>query len=1288
MGQQCGELPWNLASFNILSAAKSGRVEHISRETPGVHVLALQSTGLLHGAEPGSIETRVFENHVGFFFAPASGAATNKRAGVGFLLHKRRFRKQMVRQTFSPPKALAGRLGAVRIKSKMFDFFMVNAYAPQEPRSEHQRSQSRLFYNHLARLLDLAPVRSMVVVFGDFNASLLAGRGNNFQGQLLEDLCARHRLAPVDTGSVPSFYSADGKRTSKPDHVLVPRSFLPQCKACIATRVGDRLQYVEVGRRHDHRPVLVSFRYRLWEPEAQRDSETKPPAFRYSFSPDLLAREALYGDRRVEVCSAVEDLLLEEEETLDRYSDEAWPDNLIMFLQFAVSVAVQPFFEKVPCAPVARTDSTAALLRTKAWLQQRACENEDPIQQAENELLLRGLQKQIRKGRRDDYKNFVEQLVVELDACFSRRDLHMAWRLVRKISSRALGPKFRSYRKARATLPDRQQVLQHLEAVPSEGGCGAIEINGMERFSCSLDPPLVGRPPSQEVFKQAEKLFSHCVRFAKKLPVRGGCPYWSLPNALWKILLCPQFAPWWQDRSGLGFVCAVPALPRLRLYLVRIFYKVLLSGRSPFLWNMVSLFQIDKVGGCGFRDLGCYDVLGKLFYKTVWKVHGVLRHRSPWNFGYQKHRRREQAIMVQQALAWRLRSAGRSFVRNFYDLRNAFWSPPENCVVDAVRAVLPDLFFQVLRSHILELLLFIEIDGESEVFVHPTFGVPPGGPVSSDIFLEVFNPLVNCWGEAAGDDFAIPAECASLGLAVPDVSLTGYADDLARLVDVSGLPLQCIEAKVDLLDSALSLAILPANFTQNGGKLVRHGYFTGKGAKKIQRGFYQCFSLPGVCSRLARYLGPVLAPDGVFTPELECRFRAASVVHQKLGLYWRHGSRRLARIVFKGAVVSTLLSGVVAQVPSARNLANIDLYTARFARKLFAKKAAGLQLFDDGSFSYDPVANSEVFKMVGWSGAAVEIRLQRLRFWQRVAMAPQYHALLLCAVFGRLPFEEAGFFDDDGRVVGTVNPWASLFVADMCSLEDSELAEVVDLCDDAFLSVFKAGQARDAFLLADFAQLRSAALFSAIPPPGLLEQAVPDDQPDLPFTCELLGGDGLVCGLRFATLLSLRCHQGSKKGGQHGSFCSAARANRINWCLACEAVFVSIPSAKQHVRISVKNSFCRGEGTAFETKKMSLLEVPSCAVCGLDFAKFDSDRRQKHLLLHFPIELSERNPLMQTLLSSSEEESVRVRPAVASQDVVRRPVRRKPCQGRRGLATTGEARTLRCPSVVSVSSGC
>ena len=108
------------------------------------------------------------------------------------------------------------------------------------------------------------------------------------------------------------------------------------------------------------------------------------------------------------------------------------------------------------------------------------------------------------------------------------------------------------------------------------------------------------------------------------------------------------------------------------------------TGRTLGTWQLADAAQLDKhngkLGTAGTRLIMMLDPMEKAYY---WLMHAHTRD-SPHYFGYgfYRHRRREQAILVHNAVAGRLRKAAAgaplarrhmySFITTLRDISNAF----------------------------------------------------------------------------------------------------------------------------------------------------------------------------------------------------------------------------------------------------------------------------------------------------------------------------------------------------------------------------------------------------------------------------------------------------------------------------------------------------------------------------------------------------------------------------------------------------------------------------------------
>lgn len=93
----------------------------------------------------------------------------NQHMGVSIGLREDRFREADVRRIESIPKWAQGRLAAVRLRSKMFDFLMVNVYWPPEGSVPNLVARFAAF---IGMLLEATPARTVPLVVGDCNSCL------------------------------------------------------------------------------------------------------------------------------------------------------------------------------------------------------------------------------------------------------------------------------------------------------------------------------------------------------------------------------------------------------------------------------------------------------------------------------------------------------------------------------------------------------------------------------------------------------------------------------------------------------------------------------------------------------------------------------------------------------------------------------------------------------------------------------------------------------------------------------------------------------------------------------------------------------------------------------------------------------------------------------------------------------------------------------------------------------------------------------------------------------------
>jgi len=211
--------------------------------------------------------------------------AAHRCAGVAILLSKKRFKTAQIRKVWTFP-SVQGRLGAVRLKSRMFDFTFIVAYFPVDDGKKIKRNLYVKLCGEIRKLLEQLPCRTVPILFTDANAHTghryadgawsmgysdsiggYAHAKENFNGKAFTDLLEYNHMVAANTFffADPTFYSGDGGHSSTVDYVCIPKDMLSQTNDCSTnTELGVPLQLVKSNRRVDHFPVSLKLKYRKW----------------------------------------------------------------------------------------------------------------------------------------------------------------------------------------------------------------------------------------------------------------------------------------------------------------------------------------------------------------------------------------------------------------------------------------------------------------------------------------------------------------------------------------------------------------------------------------------------------------------------------------------------------------------------------------------------------------------------------------------------------------------------------------------------------------------------------------------------------------------------------------------------------------------------------------------------------------------------------------------------------------------------------------------------------------
>ena len=721
--------------------------------------------------------------------------------------------------------------------------------------------------------------------------------------------------------------------------------------------------------------------------------------------------------------------------------------------------------------------------------------------------------------------------------------------------------------------------------------------------------PLSCPPPAVAVDVQllADEDYDGLCASVRTLRQGRTVPEWSAPAEVWRMLLFPLE----HLHGGRHFSADIPG--RCEVLLRHLLFLVRQQQEVPLLWNLSSPAELDKPNGktgcSGKRLIHKLDPIGKSFFHMLWiRQEDVPRHYA---CGFLRHRRREQAIVQQRCLNWRLQKAGKGRVSVLYDVKNAFPSPSHDSLDQAVRRVCrpADVNLLCLRHRAAFILLR---DPFQHVFAMVQIGCGnlQGDRVAPSQFLSVYHPAIDMWNAQCNrleQGTQLEAPDLISGLQV-DTSLSTFADDVAR---THMLPrIADFTPTVRSLDASLDASLGPLCMGQNHDKKELLVRLMGSGAQvAMQRIYHGRIRFRGRCQRVCKYLGSLLHHSGATTPEISKRIAVAKRNWSILHKFW-HAKGVAAphrRLVFHAMVVSPLYSCLETLQTHKGDNSRLERVLAALGRK-FLQGRACVKPDQDVRGHHRSWTNPAVFAAIRVLPPLWERRVRRLLWWQSIVQHPRDNVSLLATLFGQYAWEAGPTIGFDGRVAASASPWIQELVEDVRHLAVPGLAADQPLC--LFSNPYKA-------------------LFVSIPIRAFFERkyrevggadADREDGDDVPIDgyvalpCDFVGADGAACGYvaRSTTALSTHKHRANNLR------IVARQLGVCNQCPWRRRIFASVEIARRHAHARVQKGRCARPGGG-GAGLLEILHPPAnyqCPVCPHEAESLDS--LQTHVVSHIP----------------------------------------------------------------------
>eukprot|EP00959_Pyramimonas_sp_CCMP1952_P108036 2258773-Pyramimonas_sp.AAC.1 len=247
--------------------------------------------------------------------------------------------------------------------------------------------------------------------------------------------------------------------------------------------------------------------------------------------------------------------------------------------------------------------------------------------------------------------------------------------------------------------------------------------------------------------------------------------------------------------------------------------------------------------------------------------------------------------MSVMAMGFRLRQAGWSYATTMKDLSNAFGSTNWTAL-DAVVNEHSAPEDRVLCRQRYRLSV-VEVDTTTGPLLMKTgCGGVMGDPFNVQGFAGAFVKPVQDWAHSVFEAIPTTQLLTTLWCGVKlDMSYQKYADDLLRIIPLCvGEGMEDVFDTLNKVDDLLDASLDTTGYVQNKQKQVTQFYIAGSGSalckKYIRSQGIEGGRIAGTVSDVARYLGPMITPLQLASPELERRMNAASAGFYSMGAFW------------------------------------------------------------------------------------------------------------------------------------------------------------------------------------------------------------------------------------------------------------------------------------------------------------------------------------------------------------------------------------------------------------------
>ena len=1162
---------------------------------------------------------------------------TNRSCGVSLVLGPR-LRKHVV-AVFSPPRALQGRAGALRIRTATTDILAVVLYVPCKVAGDKQDLQRREAVQEILKwvnqLLRKTPARTIPVILGDMNTRFGLQSGHRVQADsvvgdtmpraeeshvssAIRELCREQGLRVETTFHRAvrySFFAGSSSASTLIDHILLPASAGALVDHMYTDRrMMRRLQHVNTARPVDHCPVVLRLRAQLCHIQSPMAKINLDDVM------DAVKNKSKRANFVNELEKAMENT---SNEKWQEMIDEPRPDKAWTHMREKMAEVT------LHCFPAAAPPETSEPVQRRLELLSRrravkgsiVDDNSHEEAQLELTLLTRRLRK-LRDRQRDERET---ELIEQIWSAWKAREFARMHRLRALLSRRGLGPKKRNYLAPRQLAPTAQQWQEAVEKPGVEGGLGGetttLEAH-QEKVAKDIEErdfePYCHDSALEELVDKDWKNMLWALNGSRR---RRSCPPWGALAETMILAMTPnrkhKLARPEVVGIGMSKKLETPVFTgRLRDLLAHIRRHQLLPMDWLRSWS-VGLGKPGKpAANAGeLRLIHIFCQCGAAWMKALSRDRAVPWFPS-WCYGGLAGRAREGAMQAAWAAAWRMKDIDRSAVWILFDARNAFACSKQQRLAKRARDWLGEeaCYYEDLQRWALSSVAAVD----EQYHFRPTSGGLMGHPYAPLLFNLDYSDEIRDWNQELHHHGFLARDPVTGKMA--DLGMQLFVDDVGRMFgqELGQSHSQLVEHSRKCA-AGLEEKLAAAGYALNKKKGRTLLGLRGRGAAAITRactaGRQEVY---GEAARCERYLGAQMMATPEVNNEIAKRCVQTKIAWRQCGSFWASSCPyKLVRLMIICLLQGTMLAGMTAFPLAARELERMDRQLAIYLRRLWHFRHKGAR--EEGRH----ISAKKAFAFWGLAPCGTELRVRRLKRYGAYMKNPLNHVSELAAHFGTTRFDKQAGRErmaPNGCLGPHPTPLAVQMLADFEAIaKTSERAEMWwEDAEGRVVECFTQQSLIDDFCLMDPAVLRSEGWQVEWAEVAGSESGSSEASCQPAFgeiMCTEIGSDNLPCLACFSTRRGFLSHVRKL----HGARNRLAQMVVTNQCPYCLSTFLNRACAVDHLKRVL------GEGgsncCAADVSKWSSPVVEprnlTCPICSIWFSEAAGlPSLQRHICSH------------------------------------------------------------------------